>query len=109
MRTKKNKIEPLIKSVIPQEGKRIRIILGTGSELILNMENRLNTVRFCPLQDESVFYSVKTDGFYIRFDVESNYALDFTLHEAIKMCISSPSHPYYQLAEEGAGKERSAK
>ena len=99
MRKNKTKPEPLIKGVVPLANKRLRIMLNTGSELLLNMENRLNTVRFFPLQDESVFYSVKTDGFYIRFDVESNYALDFTLHEAIKMSISSPTQPYYQLSE----------
>ena len=73
----------VIKEVMPLEGKRLRLVLSTGSELLLNMSNRLNTVRFCPLKDDEVFNSVTADGFYLHFDIKPNYALDFALKEAI--------------------------
>ena len=87
---------PLIVEVVPLEGKRLRLIFNTGSELVLNMKNRLGTIRFYPLNDDDVFNSVSTDGFYLHFDVESNYALDFTLREALRMAISTPGNPYHE-------------
>ena len=44
--------------------------------------------------------SVTTDGFYLHFDVEPNYALDFTLREALRMSISSPDSPCYTEEED---------
>ena len=90
---------PLITDVIPMEGKKLRIILSTGGELLLNMQNRLNTTRFYPLNDDAVFNSVTTDGFYLHFDVQPNYALDFTLREALRMSVSTPERPWYEDAE----------
>ena len=80
----------VISAVLPLEGKRLRLIFSTGSELILNMENRLNTVRFFPLRDDKVFNSVKTDGFSLQFEVRHNCALDFSLYEALRMAACSP-------------------
>ena len=81
---------PLITSVVPLKGKRLKLCLNTGSELVLDMNNRLETVRFWPLKDDRVFNSVTTDGFYLHFNIDPNYALDFTLGEAMKMSVSSP-------------------
>ena len=80
--------------------KRLRLTLRTGSELVFNMQNRLNTNRFYPLNDDAVFNSVTTDGFCLHFDVKRNYALYFTLQEAIQMTISDPGElPGWQAAE----------
>ena len=65
---------PRIQKVVPLEGKRLWLTLNTGSELLLNMSNRLNTTRFYPLNDDRVFCSVSTDGFSLHFCVEDNYA-----------------------------------
>lgn len=81
---------PLIRSVVPLAGKRLLLTLNTGSELVLNMKNRLHTTRFYPLNDDAVFNSVTTDGFLLHFEVKSNYALDFTLREALRMSVSAP-------------------
>ena len=96
----------MIRQVIPLEGWRLRLLLCTGSELLLNMANRLETVRFCPLKDEAVFNSVTTDGFYIHFDVEPNYALDFTLREALKMSVSAPGAPHFESDESESGAQK---
>ena len=84
----------LIRSVTPLQGKRLRLELCTGSVLELNMATRLETVRFCPLRDEAVFNSVSTDGFYLHFDIQPNYELDFTLREAVLMAVNVPPDTY---------------
>lgn len=85
---------PRITAVEALNGKRLRLVLSTGSELLLNMQNRLNTTRFYPLNDDEVFNSVTTDGFYLHFDVKPNYALDFTLREALRMSVSGPGSSF---------------
>ena len=85
----------IIREVKPLPGKRLRLTLTTGSILELNMGNRLNTVRFCPLREDRIFNSVTTDGFYLHFAVEPNYELDFTLREAILMAVNEPPEMYH--------------
>ena len=80
----------MIRQAIPQQGKRLRLLLSAGSKLLLNMANRLETVQFCPLKDDAVVNSVTTDGFYIHFDMKPNNALDFTLRAALKTSVSTP-------------------
>ena len=89
----------MIRQMIQLEGRRLRLLLSTGSELLLNMTNRLNTNRFCPLKDDAVFNSVTTDGYYLHFDVKPNYALDSTLKEAMQMSVSTPGKPHYESDE----------
>ena len=76
MKNSRPENDPLITEVVPLPQKRLRITLRTGSELVLNMHNQLNTNRFYPLKDDAVFSSVTTDGLYRHFDVKRNYAPD---------------------------------
>ena len=69
----------MLRQVIPLEGR-----------LRLNMGNRLNANRFCPLKDNTVLNSVTTDGYHIHFDVKPNNALAFTLREELTMSVSTP-------------------
>lgn len=94
-----HKAMPLILSVVPLEGKRLHLTLSTGSELLLNMKNRLQTTRFYPLNNDAVFNSVTTDGFYLHFETAANYALDFTLREALRMSVSTPEAPCYDTED----------
>lgn len=57
-----------IKAVIPQEDYRLEIQLDNGSSVILNLESRLQTVRFGMLSDKAFFQTVTTDGMCIRWD-----------------------------------------
>ena len=52
---------PLMLDVVPLDNRRLRIRMGNGSLVELNLEDRLGTVRFCPLQDDEVFCSVTLD------------------------------------------------
>jgi hypothetical protein len=46
---------PTILRVMPLEGFRLRLELGSGSVLELDMSNRLDTIRFCPLRERRSF------------------------------------------------------
>ena len=57
-----------IKSVVPKEDYRLEVLLENGSSIILNMTNRLNTVRFGLLVDKEFFGRATTDGDFVRWD-----------------------------------------
>lgn len=56
-----------IRKVVPHEDYKLFVLLDNGSSIILNMEVRLNTVRFGLLADKEFFNSVVTDGSFIRW------------------------------------------
>ncbi|MDR3542284.1 MAG: DUF2442 domain-containing protein [Desulfosporosinus sp.] len=57
-----------IKSVVPKEGFCLEVILDNGSSVTLNLESRLQTVRFGMLSDKQFFKTATTDGICIRWD-----------------------------------------
>ena len=69
---------PTILRVMPLEGYRLRLELGSGSILELDMAGRLGTIRFCPLAEPEVFRSVTTDGqkLYMSDGTANIYTLD---------------------------------
>lgn len=58
----------VIKSVIPREDYRLEVLLANGSSVILNLADRLNTIRFGLLEDKEFFRRVATDGTLISWD-----------------------------------------
>lgn len=57
-----------IKAVMPLDGYRLGIMLENGSEIILNLESRLQTVRFGMLSDKEFFSKATTDGICITWE-----------------------------------------
>jgi hypothetical protein len=57
-----------IKNVAPKDGCRVEVMLDNGSCVILNLENRLGTVRFGLLADKEFFDRVTTDGNFIWWE-----------------------------------------
>ena len=55
----------MIKRVVPYEGYRILIELTNGNSIIIDFESKLNTLRFCMLENKDLFKRVYTDGFSI--------------------------------------------
>lgn len=53
---------PAIGRVTPLPDYRLELQFTSGSLLILDMANRLDTIRYSPLADGNVFQSVTTDG-----------------------------------------------
>ena len=56
-----------IKDIVPQEDYRLLVQLDNGSSIMLNLESRLQTVRFGMLADKTLFRQAVTDGSYIRW------------------------------------------
>ncbi len=57
-----------IKSVTPKEDYRLEVQLDNGSSITLNLESRLQTLRFGLLSDKEFFKRAATDGLCIRWD-----------------------------------------
>lgn len=57
-----------IKSVMPMADYHLEVALENGSCIILNMADRLGTVRFGLLADHGFFQRATTDGITIRWD-----------------------------------------
>lgn len=53
---------PTILSVRPLEGYKMEINFVNGNSVILNMANKLRTIRFEPLKDKGLFDRAVTDG-----------------------------------------------
>ena len=56
-----------IKSVVPKGDYRLEVLLDNGSSVILNLESRLQTLRFGMLSDKEFFETATTDGICIRW------------------------------------------
>lgn len=57
-----------IKSVVPREDYRLEVLLENGSSIILNLADKLNTIRFGLLEDKAFFRQVTTDGTLVKWD-----------------------------------------
>lgn len=57
-----------IQRVIPRENYCLEVLLENGSSVILNLESRLQTIRFGMLADKELFYRATTDGAHIHWD-----------------------------------------
>lgn len=56
-----------IMNVTPKADYRLEVFLANGSSVTLNLESRLQTVRFGMLADKELFARATTDGSYIRW------------------------------------------
>ena len=56
-----------IRKVEPMADYLIQVELDNGSSVMLNMKNRLSTVRFGQLSDPNFFNDVTTDGNFIKW------------------------------------------
>ena len=57
-----------IQKVIPRENYCLEVLMENGSSVVLNLESRLQTIRFGVLSDKELFCGATTDGTYIRWD-----------------------------------------
>lgn len=53
---------PTIRSIRPLEGYQMEINFVNSDTVILDMTNKLRSIRFEPLKDKSLFDSAVTDG-----------------------------------------------
>lgn len=64
-----------ITSVMPKEHYKLDVILDNESSITLNLESRLQTVRFVMLADKEFFGRASTDGCCIRWDDQIEISL----------------------------------
>lgn len=70
-----------ILSVEPLEGYLLRIGFDNGNTLILNMENKVKTIRFRQLKDSGLFHRANTDGRCIHW----NELIEISVAEAFEI------------------------
>lgn len=73
-----------IKDVVPKDDYSLEVLLDNGSSVMLNLESRLQTVRFGMLSDKEFFKMATTDGIYIRWDNKIEISLSEVFHLAQK-------------------------
>ncbi len=67
--------------VMPKEDYCLEIILDNGSSVNLSLKNRLETIRFGLLADETFFQTVTTDGICISWEGK----VEISLSEAFQL------------------------
>lgn len=65
-----------IKMVNPKDHYRLEIHIDNGNMVILNFENRIQTMRFGALADPELFRQAATDGHYIRWGRKVEISID---------------------------------
>ena len=58
----------MISKVVPYDDYRILVELTNGHSIIIDFESKLDTLRFCMLENKDVFRRVYTDGFSILWN-----------------------------------------
>lgn len=61
--------------IVPLADYRLEVQMDNGSSVTLNLESRLETVRFGKLTDKAFFDSATTDGSFIRWEDKIEIAL----------------------------------
>jgi hypothetical protein len=56
-----------IQHICAKENYRLEVLLDNGSSFIINLSNRLKTIRFSPLADPAFFKSVVREGDFVRW------------------------------------------
>lgn len=65
-----------IKKVVPKDNYCLEVLLENGSSVVVNLESRLQTVRFGVLEDRELFNRPVTDGTYIRWEKKVEISID---------------------------------
>ena len=58
---------PFFKAVQPMKNYHLHIEMNSGNTILLNLSQKLDTIRFYPLKNPAVFDSVSIDGDYLVF------------------------------------------
>ena len=69
-----------IKDVVAKDDYRLEVLLDNGSSVMLNLESRLQTIRFGILSDKELFNTATTDGICIRWGNSIEISLSEVFH-----------------------------
>nr|WP_207729136.1 DUF2442 domain-containing protein [Hungatella hominis] len=82
---------PEIRRVTPLPDYRLKLEFTSGSLLILNMADRIGSMRYCPLSDVNIFNSVTTDGWTLFFDTgDEMETVSIYSDAAVRLALSVP-------------------
>jgi hypothetical protein len=73
-----------IMKVIPMDDYSLMVQLDNGSSVILNLKNKLGTIRFGIISDIELFRRAITDGSFIRWDNK----LEISVNEVFQLTQS---------------------
>lgn len=71
------------------EGYTLKICLNNGNSLILNLESKINTLRFLQLRDRELFKKASTDGYCIYW----NELIEISITEAFEIAQNTAVLP----------------
>lgn len=54
-----------IRAIMPMKGYRLLMDMESGSSVIVDLSDKLDTVKYGALEDERLFRKVRTDGDYV--------------------------------------------
>ena len=58
----------IISKVVPYEDYKIFIELSNGHGIVMDFESKLDTLRFCMLENKDIFRRVYTDGYSVLWN-----------------------------------------
>jgi Protein of unknown function (DUF2442). len=73
-----------IENVVPMSDYKLQVLLVNGSSITLNLESRIQTVRFGMLANKEFFQHVTTDGSYIRWSNK----IEISVNEIFQLACS---------------------
>ena len=65
----------------------LQIIFETGSTAVVNLKSKFETIRFCPLQEETVWKSAETDGNFVRWYRNGFQVVEVACDELLGMIV----------------------
>lgn len=82
---------PVIRRVTPLPDYRLKLEFTSGSLLILNMADRMGSMRYFLLKDADIFNSVTTDGWTLYFDTgDEMEAVSIYADAAVRLALNVP-------------------
>jgi hypothetical protein len=73
-----------IKAVVPMRGHRLFMDMESGSSVIVDLSDKLDTVTYGALRDERLFRTVRTDGDYV---IWGNSLVKVTARELLDVAL----------------------
>ena len=89
---------PMIQKVTPLPDYRMKLEFTSGSLLILNMADRVGSMRYFPLTDVGIFNSVTTDGWTLYFDTGDEMdKVSIHADAAVRLALCVPSPVIFRI------------
>jgi hypothetical protein len=82
------------RSVKAMPGHKLLVEMGTGTHIDFDFNSRLSSVRFGALNDEAVFNTAHTDGFFIVFQKDGKDAVKLSADDFMDLVLIDRTGEY---------------